>query len=167
MHEFSPKSELMRLLRQGVHHATSIDSFRSICQSGRIEPNDGKFADSHLQSQCCNARQLGAISLWDFEKPGDSIVFEYVTQMKWSAILLCHHPITVFIAFRRDLLANLVYYKEAKRRCGFGGIIPEVEILHIGSIPLRLAYQIFAVNPQHPNKPQIYQGDNVDFTKIR
>jgi hypothetical protein len=129
-------------LRDALYHMTSLKAFQGITQYGAIRPNDGTADFSFLQSDRSNCFDLKAVSLWDFESPGEDVIYNDLTLDKCSTVLLHHQP-AVFIGFHQDRLApNLCYYSEIKQRLGYGGIIPRVEVCHIGAIRLALATHV-------------------------
>lgn len=133
-------------IRDAVYQMTSLQGYRRIARDGLIRPNDGTYDSSFDNSEVCNCRGLNAISLWDFELPSDSIVYDDLSLEKCETVLLIHRP-GVFLGFRRDVLkADLLYYEEIKSRCGYGGIIPHVEVCHVGEIRLNSAARIVVVD---------------------
>src|ERR1043166_2706989 len=131
-------ADLVRLidtLRTGVHHATSLSGYRQIISSAAIRHNDGSFDFSFGESRLSNCYDLSAISLFDFETPSIEFIFDTISQMKWEAVLFRHRPVILLGIRRSDLPGQLIEYAEAKRRCGLGGIIPHIEVCHVGEIP--------------------------------
>ena len=149
----STLESLIGCLRTGLHHATSVSNYRLILSSGCIRYNHGGLPFSFGESRLSNCYDLRAVSLFDFETPSIEAIFDDISQMKWETVLFHHHP-TVLLGFRRrDLSGQLIEYAEAKRRCGFGGIIPHIEVCHIGSIPVSAAFQTVVAD----------RSDTVDF----
>ena len=67
-----------------------------------------------------------------------------------------HHTPTIFLGVElASVASNLLFYPALKQRCGFGGIIPRIEVCHIGDIPFRLIKRIGI-----RKKPQ---GSSIDF----
>jgi hypothetical protein len=101
---------------------------------------------------------MSAVSLFDFELPPLNRIFDRIEFAKWSGLLV-RSGATVFIGFRREQLpGHIVYYEEAKQRCGLGGIIPSVEICHEGPIPVALAFQCVVVSATPDISLRIYPG---------
>lgn len=131
-----PIEALIEALRIGVHHATSLSNYSQIISSGKIRFNDGSLPFSFENSGRCNCFDLKAVSLFDFESPSSECIFDDITRMKWESVLFRHNP-SILLGFRRDELpGEIIYYGKAKRLCGLGGIIPGIEICHVGDIPL-------------------------------
>ena len=128
-------------MRVGVHHGTSIDNYRLILSSGGIQWNAGEFPSSFPQSSRSNCYELHAISLFDFETPSTENIFDTLSQMKWETVLFRYRPAILLGIRREDLPGKLIQYAEAKRRCGLGGIIPHIEVCHIGTIPISAVFQ--------------------------
>lgn len=101
---------------------------------------------------------MSAVSLFDFERPSLSCIFDPIEFAKWSGLLVDAGP-TVLIGFRREKLpGRVIYYEEAKQRCGGGGIIPSVEICHEGPIPVGLAFQCIVVSREPKLAFCVYSG---------
>jgi hypothetical protein len=101
---------------------------------------------------------MSAVSLFDFERPAPSRIFDPIEFLKWSDVLVGAQR-TVLIGFRRDELpGHIIYYDEAKRRCGPGGIIPSVEICHEGPIPIDLAFRCILVSSETTLAFRVYPG---------
>jgi hypothetical protein len=121
---------------------TSAVGYEAITRDKKIYPNNGRTAFSFPESELSNCYELGGVSLWDFQLPSESVIYDRLSVLKRQTVLLHHQP-AVFLGFERQALtANLLYYDEIKRRCGFGGIVPDVELCHIGEIRLDLATHI-------------------------
>jgi hypothetical protein len=144
---------LIDLLRVGVHHGTSADNYRLILSSGGIRWNDGEFPFSFGASPLSNCYDLGAISLFDFETPSPETIFDALSQMKWETVLFRHRPAILLGIRRKDLPGQLIKYAEAKRRCGLGGIIPHIEVCHVGTIPISAVFQTIVAS----------RSDTVDY----
>jgi len=144
---------LIDLLRVGVHHGTSADNYRLILSSGGIRRNDGEFPFSFGESPLSNCYDLRAISLFDFETPSTETIFDTLSQMKWETVLFRHRPAILLGIRRKDLPGQLIEYAEAKRRCGLGGIIPDIEVCHIGTIPISAVFQTIVAS----------RSDTVDY----
>lgn len=120
---------------------TSVPNYRLIVSSGIIRYNDGELPFSFEASQLSNCYDLRAVSLFDFETPSAEIIFDSLSQMKWEPVLFRHRP-AILLGFRRtDLPGQLIEYAESKQRCGPGGIIPHMEVCHVGTIPASAAFQ--------------------------
>lgn len=66
---------------------------------------------------------------------------------------------TVLIGFHREKLpGRIIYYEEAKQRCGHGGIIPSVEICHEGPIPVVLAFRCIVASRSPTFAFRTYSG---------
>ena len=144
---------LIDLLRVGVHHGTSTENYRLILSSGEIRWNDGESSFSFPQSPLSNCYDLRAISLFDFETPSTETIFDSLSQMKWETVLFRHRPSILLGIRRKDLPGQLIEYAEAKRRCGHGGIIPHIEVCHIGPIPISAVFQTIVAS----------RSDTVDY----
>ena len=132
---------LIEVMRVGVHHGSSPENYRRILSSGEIRWNDGRFSFSFPQSHLSNCYELRAISLFDFETPSAEEIFDSLSQMKRETVLFRHRPSILLGIRRKDLPGELIEYAEAKRRCGPGGIIPHIEVCHIGAIPISAVFQ--------------------------
>ena len=149
---------LIDLLRTGVYHATSFDNYRRILTSGQITPRSGYEGMSCDRPHLANCWEMSAVSLFDFELPPLNRIFDRIEFAKWSGLLV-RSGATVFIGFRREQLpGHIVYFEEAKQRCGLGGIIPSVEICHEGPIPVALAFQCVVVSATPDISLRIYPG---------
>jgi hypothetical protein len=61
---------------------------------------------------------------------------------KWPEVMFRHRP-TVFLGMELASIAvNLLFYPEVKRRRGLGGIIPRIEVCHVGDIPVGLVRKV-------------------------
>ena len=132
---------LIDTLRIGVYHATSVVNYRLIVSSGGIRYNDGELPFSFGESRLSNCFDLNAVSLFDFETPTIETIFDTISHMKWEPVLFRHRPAILLGIRRGDLPGKLIEYAEAKRRCGLGGIIPHIEVCHIGTIPISIVFQ--------------------------
>ena len=132
---------LVTSLRTGVHHVTNLSNYQLILSTGSIRHNDGKLPFSFGESSLSNCYELGAISLFDFETPSTEYIFDTINQTKWETVLFRHRPAILLGVRRSDLPGKLIEYAEAKRRRGLGGIIPHIEVCHIGAIPLSAIFQ--------------------------
>ncbi len=149
MIDIPKNSPLTQRLSCGYCHATNALNYRKICSTGEIQPNqDGRFAHSFPQSKECNAQLLGAISLFDFYTPNSDVIFDYANMLKWSAVLLgCGEPTFIFEFAPDALNKNIISHNESKSKLGMtGGGIPDVEIYHIGPIPLSRVKSIIQID---------------------
>jgi hypothetical protein len=141
-----PKDEavscIVSCIRDAVYHMTGIHGYGKIITEGVLRPNDGTLPSSFETSEACNCRQLNGVSLWDFERPDDSIVYDSDSLWKCETVLLRYRP-SIFLGFQREALdSKLLYYQQIKERCGYGGIIPYVEVCHVGEIQVELVTSI-------------------------
>jgi hypothetical protein len=119
----------------------------SILRDRALLPNDGRFPETYPQSKASYAKQLGAISLFDFDtEPVDSIL-----DVAWKYVQFFRDQgaATIMIRIRRSALNNdrLIIPSRvpnsAKPRIEVDGRhvlpiwIPHVEVLHIGQIHTR------------------------------
>jgi hypothetical protein len=140
---------LWGLLRGHGHlwHRTSLPSLECILREGAIIPNTGQFATTFPQSKISYSRGLGAVSLFDFDTSDEPYIFDH--HWKWITVLAANLPPVVLIRIRRHALdpAKLLLPADISRgdprldtlpdevRRG-QMVIPAVEALHIGSIPV-------------------------------
>ena len=135
-------------LSGALYHMTSLQGYQGIVRDLVLRPNDGT-GFSFPESKLSNCYELKAVSLWDFELPSPTVTFDDLLLRKCESVLLRHQP-AIFIGFSRDrLMPNLKYYAEIKRVCGLGGIVPGVEVCHVGQIRLDLAMHIVATSLQN------------------
>jgi hypothetical protein len=67
-----------------------------------------------------------------------------------------HQP-TIFLGMELGPLApHLLFYPELKRRRGLGGIIPRIEVCHVGNIPFRLVQKIGVWRGAAPSNISLY-----------
>lgn len=78
------RGSLCGLLRGGIYHTTSIESFTAIFESGAIEANDGQRFPSKYAP--CYAHRQNCIALFDFIGPESSRAAEH--EFKWSQFFL-------------------------------------------------------------------------------
>jgi hypothetical protein len=61
---------------------------------------------------------------------------------KWPEVMFRHSP-TIFLGIElKSIASNLLFYPELKHRRGLGGIIPRIEVCHVGDIPFCLVKKI-------------------------
>jgi hypothetical protein len=109
---------------------------------------------------------MSAVSLFDFERPPLSQIFDSIEFAKWSGVLV-GAEFTVLVGFRRkELPGHIIYYEEAKRRCSDGGIIPNVAICHEGPIPIALAFQCIVVSRKPTLAFRTYSGYQIPGDEI-
>ena len=61
---------------------------------------------------------------------------------KWPEVMFRHRP-TIFLGIELGSVAsNLLFYPELKRRRGLGGIIPRIEVCHVGDIPFQIVKKL-------------------------
>lgn len=131
-----------------VWHRTTLPSFEAIMRDEQIVPNSGQFPEVFGQSRVSYAWHLNAVSLFDFDTSDEAYIFEH--EFKWGSVLTKRFPAGVLIGMRRDALdpgrlllpadilandARLDVLPEKIRRGRM--VIPAVEALHIGPIPVR------------------------------
>lgn len=137
---------------------TSLQGFQGITRDGVIRPNDGTSDFSFPQSDRSNCFELGAVSLWDFQLPNELVIYDELTLEKCEIVLLHHQP-AVCIGFPRNRLApKICYYKEIKERLGCGGIIPKVEVCHIGEIRIDFATHL-VITRLHNGRLRIHKNE--------
>jgi hypothetical protein len=128
---------------------TSLEGYQGIARCRAVFPSNEGTDFSFTESKLSNCYELKAVSLWDFELPSPTVTFDDLLLRKCETVLLRHQP-AIFIGFARDrLMPNLKYYEEIKRVCGLGGIVPGVEVCHVGQIRLDLAMHIVATSLQN------------------
>jgi len=136
--------KLIPLLRGYLWHTTSVHGFREIYSQSSIKVNRGDLPKAYTQSQCSNCFEEGAISLFDLitHRDKDLIGEDLLLLDKWPEVMFRHRP-TIFLGIELGSVAsNLLFYPELKRRRGLGGIIPRIEVCHVGDIPFRLIKKI-------------------------
>lgn len=124
-------------LRGYLWHTTSVDGFRGIVSEKSIRVNRGDLPNAWDQSSCSNCFEENAVSLFDFvtHRDEDLVGEDLLLLQKWPGVMFRHRP-TVFLGMAIESLAsNLLFYSELKRRRGFGGVIPRIEVCHVGDIP--------------------------------
>ena len=136
--------KLIPLLRGYLWHTTSVGGFREICSQGSIKVNRGDLPQAYTQSQCSNCFEEGAISLFDLitHSDRDLIGEDLLLLEKWPEVMFRHKP-TMFLGMELGSVAsNLLFYPELKRRRGLGGIIPRIEVCHVGDIPFQIVKKV-------------------------
>jgi len=129
--------KLIQFLRGYLWHTTSIDGFRQISAQNSINVNRGDLQNAYTQSECSNCYEENAVSLFDFvtHRDRDLIGNDLLLLEKWPGVMFRHQP-TIFLGMELGPLApHLLFYPELKRRRGLGGIIPRIEVCHVGNIP--------------------------------
>ncbi len=146
-----PISDLIAKMSFGIYHATSIERYRDIRNTGRILPGNQVSHKNFPQSRLSNCHELGGVACFDFERADRAKLFCGDPLLNWPKVLLSYRfsdfPTTVLIGFDRSRLPQEpLYYPEIKRRLGLGGIIPYgIECCYPDSMELRLAQQIILV----------------------
>lgn len=147
-----PLTELVSRLSHGIHHATSIERYRNIRNTGSILPGNEIIHKTFNQSRLSNCHELGAIAFFDFENADKSKLYSADAMMKWPQVLFsCRHSdfifSTIVIGYDRSKLPKQpLYHPEIKKRLGLGGIIPYgIECCYPGSLDLMLAQQILII----------------------
>jgi hypothetical protein len=125
------RASLLKELAVGLWHSTSIVNYDLIISDGAISPNVSRRRNYDLY--CC--QEIGAVSLFDFERPTEAQRIKYADH-KWESVISGHRPVSVLLGFTRtELPGELVYYPDMKVNTK-GNIIPYVEVCHKGPIPL-------------------------------
>ena len=136
--------KLIPLLRGYLWHTTGVNGFREICSQGSIKVNSGDLPKAYTQSQCSNCFEEGAISLFDLitHSDRDLIGEDLLLLEKWPEVMFRHKP-TIFLGMELGSVgSNLLFYDELKRRRGLGGIIPRIEVCHVGDIPFQIVKKV-------------------------
>jgi hypothetical protein len=124
-----PTSARTRVINSGLWHFTTPEALRSIAHDGIILPNRGHLRSQHGISPLSCCYRLGGVSLFDpRERP----------ERSWLRIWMrVHKPLTVGIRLaRKRLIHNLLAFKEMRRRCQ-GGVILPGEVCYEGEIPMK------------------------------
>jgi hypothetical protein len=136
--------QLITQLRGYLWHTTSLDGFQQIHEQGAIKVNRGDLPKAYAQSQYSNCFEEGGISLFDLitHRDTDLIGADLMLLDKWPEVMFRHNP-AVFLGMElASIASNLLFYPELKRRRGLGGIIPRIEVCHVGDIPFYLIKKI-------------------------
>ena len=136
--------DLIARLRGYLWHTSSLEGFRQIHAQNAIKVNRGDLPKAYSQSQYSNCLEEGGISLFDLitHRDRDLIGEDLLLLDKWPGVMFRHTP-TVFLGMELSSIAsNLLFYPELKRRRGLGGIIPRIEVCHVGDISLDLVKKI-------------------------
>jgi hypothetical protein len=144
---------ILSALRGYVWHVTSVEGLRGIVQDERIRVNHGDLPNAYAQSKRSNCVEAGGVSLFDAITHSDMdwIGEDLLMLAKWPGVMFRHRIHSVFLGFRlEDLASNLLFYAELKRRFGSGGIIPRVEVCHVGDIPFRKVCRIGTCSDREP-----------------
>lgn len=144
--------KLIQQLRGRIWHTTSIEGLRGIVSDQCIRVNRGDLSNAYFQSKCSNCFEEGAVSLFDLvtHRDTDLVGDDLDLLGKWPQVMFRHFP-TVFLGMNLHSLApNLLFYPELKRRRGLGGIIPRIEICHVGDIPFGQVLQVGIWRQQAP-----------------
>ncbi|MDA7657673.1 hypothetical protein N8737_03125 [Verrucomicrobia bacterium] len=124
-------------LRGYLWHTTSLSAFGMIQKTGKILVDRRDLESTFRSSLCSNCFEQGAISFFDLvtHRDRDLIGDELRLHSKWPNVMFFHKPFTVFLGVPLDVVASqILFYPELKRRCGLGGIIPRIEVCHVGDL---------------------------------
>jgi hypothetical protein len=144
--------ELIARLRGYLWHTTGLQGFQQIHAKNAIKVNCGDLAKAYPQSQWSNCFEEGGISLFDLitHSDRDLIGEDLLLLAKWPGVMFRHNP-TVFLGMElASVASNLLFYPELKRRRGLGGIIPRIEVCHVGDIPSNLIKKIGVWTEEKP-----------------
>ena len=127
--------KIMRILRNGLWHRTSVDSLAAIFETGAIVPNDGRFPVTYSQSNDSYGRKIGAVSLFDFASASLAYIEEF--EPVWGKFLYDQQP-SILIEISRKVIADRLVPNRAKwEECGTQyAYIPRVEAWCKGEIPI-------------------------------
>jgi hypothetical protein len=159
---------LFPLLRQGIYHRTSIESYRGIRKDGYIIPNDGRFSFTYPQSEHSYAFANGFVSLFDFE----SVTIEHciLIQSTWMDFFVDFTPATILLKLDRRKLKEKLIPNEAAPKPGskdYRVFIPYVEVWYPEPIPLSVIQNYIVVLSRWPNELTFEVFDNDRVTEFK
>lgn len=131
--------KLFKVLKNGIHHITSIEGYRGIIRDGYIIPNDRSFPFTFPQTESSYALYKGYISLFDFQTPSiRNVILEYD---KWIVFFVCdliEKPAKVIIRLKSDIIRpKLILNEVARNEFGCKKVwIPNVEAWYPERIPV-------------------------------
>jgi hypothetical protein len=154
--------ELIARLRGYLWHTTSLEGFRQIHVQNAIKVNRGDLPKAYTQSQHSNCYEEGGISLFDLitHSDRDLIGEDLLLLDKWPGVMFRHNATVLLGMELGSIASNLLFYPELKRRRGLGGIIPRIEVCHVGDIPSYLIKKIGVWAEEKPTDILFYP--NVD-----
>lgn len=150
-------NQILQVVRgqKSLWHRTSVPFLKKIFEVGEIRPNDGCYEYSYPQSKNSLSQRLNGISLFDFDtRPVENILDH---ECKWVSFMHDKQPLTVLIRLDRNKLnpENIIQpwinhdsFKIASTPYGDTYIpmhIPEVEVIHKGTIPIVAFNEFFLV----------------------
>jgi hypothetical protein len=136
--------DIIGLLRGYFWHTTSVEGFQTINAQEAIKVNRGDLPNAYAQSRVSNCFEEGAISLFDVitHRDADLVGDDLLMLDKWPEVMFRHRPTVLLGMELASIATNLLFYPEVKRRRGFGGIIPRIEVCHVGDIPVSLVKRV-------------------------
>lgn len=96
---------LYPILKDGVYHRCSLDSYRSIYKDQYIKPNDGSFKFTYPQSQGNYGYKNGWVCLLDFRTDLIKLVR---TVWNWAQFFRDQKPLTLVFELEREKLPKLI-----------------------------------------------------------
>ena len=164
---YSGLDDLLRVLRRGVYHLTSVQGYRGIRRSGEIQPNEGSFPYTYPQSATSYARLQGYVSLFDFETPTISQCL--LTRPLWDGFFIKHKPATLLISLDRKKLAPKLIPNDVALQVPQherGTWLRHVEVWYPGPIPFGWVVTCILVLPTQPIGFSVYNADDEGLKKL-
>lgn len=138
---------LLKILRRGIVHVTSIESYLKIIEDGYIRPNNGNYPYTYPQSKDSTCKCLKAVSVFDFSSISNIQLDCQTVRLNWSSIIKKHDPFTVgLVLCPKKLSESLIPCAKAVKMVENHPIISPVEACYKGDIDITHAIGTFIVS---------------------